>query len=531
AFWAVCGLLVLWLVVLKGADTDLVASLKTALTGHGAVGLGPDARSAVVVLLALVGTVAVALRPDDPPARIAGVAAGLLLALLVGEGTGLVQLTLSGGIGPPFLSPTRDGVVAAVLVASAAIAAVLLVVAVRRRDVVLGVLPAGVLLLVHPVDGAVVEAGVLLVPVVLVAAAGAAAAGVGPAPRLVPRPAAPAALAVTVVVLLVGVAGAFGVTSQFLDTHEYGSGVQGGFLAVAIACTAGVLLTAALALRTEGTAGAAAALATIVALHLLHPLVLFRPAAPDSFVAHAPLAIVLPLLELALGLAVARRHATAPVLAATGLFVVSALQAVAFGIATVDDDVSGELVVAVTLGPAVLAIAGGAVHALTGPARNVLRAQAFSAGAAVGALLFAGFATSGFALVADGDGATLKGGQAVLALALVVVAAFGVALLAASTARRASVAVATAAIGVTATLAMVIASIAAAVADHPANDEVRAIGTPAIQSALGFDDAGSVLAGAGAAWPVFLAVLGVVLLGTGAWLESQRPLPPDAPLG
>ncbi|MEV4423109.1 acyltransferase [Patulibacter sp. NPDC049589] len=35
AFWAVCGLLVLWLVVLKGADTDLVASLKTALLLDG----------------------------------------------------------------------------------------------------------------------------------------------------------------------------------------------------------------------------------------------------------------------------------------------------------------------------------------------------------------------------------------------------------------------------------------------------------------------------------------------------------------
>ncbi|WP_026911631.1 hypothetical protein [Patulibacter minatonensis] len=509
-----------------------VALAVLALTGGGALGLGPDARAVVSVLLALGGAVVAVAGPPGAVSRAAGVAAGLVLALLTGEATGLVQLALGGTVGPQFLVPTRDGAVAGLLVLSAAIAAVLLVTAARRRDPVLGALPAGVLLLVHPLDGAAGEIGVLLVPVVLAALALAAAAGVEVATRIVPRPAAPAAVAVALVVLLVAVVGAFGVPafSVFSD-GSLDSGFRSGVLNVALGTLVGLGLVAAIALRTDGVAGVVATVAVLVGLHLLHPLGQLRGVDDDSLLSSPGLAVVLPLLELALGLAVARRHLAPPVLAALGLLLVSCLQALAFGVGDAAEDVSGILVVGLTFGPAVLAIVAAAGYALVCPAPRVVGAQAFAVGATVGALLYGSLATVSLGFAGDGDGATLDGGGAVLAVGLAVVALLGVTVLAASTARRASSTIAVAAAGVTPMLAMMVAAVASSVADSPGDDDVRSAGSAALQAAVGFGDSGSVLDRTPAGWPVLLAVLGAVLVAAGAWLESQRPLPPDAPVG
>jgi len=508
-----------------------VALAFVALTGGGMLGLGPDARAIVLVLLAGVAAGVVATRPGDPMARAVGVAGGVVLALLVGEATALVQLTLAGNVGPPVVSPPREGVIALVLVAAHGVAATLVVVAARRADAVLGVLPVGVLLLTHPTDGGVLQVAVLLVPVLLVVLAGTALLGVGPALRVVPRPAAPAALGVAVLVLLVGLVAAFSPTGfSVVSAVGERSEVDGGRLVLAVVVTAGLVSIAAAAVRASAVTGVVLASTAIVGLHVLHPLALFRAAAQDSFLGDTAFAVILPAVELAAGLALARRHPAPVVLAAAGLLVASSLQAVAFGIALADDDLSGELVAVLTLGPATLTIAGAALYALVGPARRVLRAQALAVGAAVGALQFGSFATAAVAFAGAADGARLEGGQAVLAVALVAIAALGVAFLAASTARRVSGTIGVATLGVTVLLAMVVASVASAVGGGPL-DDITSVGAPLAQVAVGFEASGSLLQRAGAGWPVLLGLLGAVLLATGAWLESRRPAPPDAPVG
>lgn len=47
---------------------------------------------------------------------------------------------------------------------------------------------------------------------------------------------------------------------------------------------------------------------------------------------------------------------------------------------------------------------------------------------------------------------------------------------------------------------------------------------------LGFGDPGRLLHAAEPGWPVIFGVVGVVLLGAAAWLESRMPLPADAPV-
>jgi hypothetical protein len=122
--------------------------------------------------------------------------------------------------------------------------------------------------------------------------------------------------------------------------------------------------------------------------------------------------------------------------------------------------------------------------------------------------------------------AVLDGGDRIVGVLLVVVFLLGLALLAASVARRPSVAVTAAVLfgGVQATLfaGLVGASVRAGAMVLP---------TAPTDPLLGFEAASSGARDSGAAWPLLFGVLGAVLLAAGWWLESRRPLPADAPLG
>ena len=124
----------------------------------------------------------------------------------------------------------------------------------------------------------------------------------------------------------------------------------------------------------------------------------------------------------------------------------------------------------------------------------------------------------------------LDGTGAVVAVLAVLTFVLGIALAAASGTRRpdgplalaVTVGAAAAAIGV----AAVAAGIVGGRIPQPPD-----LGPALVDSALGYRAVGSGLALAPGGWSVLLAVLGATLIGTGAWLESRRPLPADAPIG
>lgn len=466
--------------------------------------------------------------------RVAGIGAGVLLALVAGEATGLVRTVVGEGVGPGARGSLSEASGAFAIALVLAVAAGLALLAVRRRDVVLGVLPLGVLLQVRPVGSGIEQAGLLLVPVALTALALAAVLGVGPPARWVPRSAARGGLAWALVVLLVGVAGAF----PDLGDPRATAGAGTGGLGVALAATLGLGAVAALALSSgRDTAGPgrgdAAAVALLVGLHLLHPLALVREAVPEAFGGDGPI-VVAAVLELTIAAVVVARRPAPPVLAAGGLLVASTLSAVAVAFASGSGAVDAPLLVPLTLGTSGLAFVVVGAAALAGPAHLAGRAQAAAAGLGYGTVLFgltvATLLTAAAAGGTTADGAALTGGEAVLAVLLLALVALGAALLAGSTARRPSAAAAAAsgfaAVATGLAAAAVGASVVAGDREGPTGFGVRLV-----DAGLGFDDVGSRLSAAGGGWPLLLGVLGAVLLGAAAWLESRRPLPPDAPVG
>jgi hypothetical protein len=512
-------------VVLAGAGAAVAV---LAALGDGALGLDGDARAVVAVLLAAAATVALARdRRGDGRIRAAGVGAGALLGLVAGEASGLVTLVAGTGVSPAARGSSSEPVVAVAVAGVLGVGAALLVLAVRRRDVLVGVLPLGVLLQVRPAEPGVQQVGLLLVPAVLVLAAAAALAGARPAGRRIPRPDAAAGLGVALVVLLVSVAGAFPERGGPTGVLE----LSGGGLGVALACIVGLSVVAGTAWSAGGGPGAVAALAALLGLWVLEPFALLRTAAPDAFGGRGWIVGALA-AQLVAGALVARRRPAPPVLAAFGLLTAGALRTAAYGFASTGERVDGILLTALTLGVSALALVAASAVALAGPAPTAGRAQALASGLAYGTLLF-GLAAAGFVVTAASGGAapaTLAGGEAILGVALVAHFALGAALLAGSAARRP-----TAPVGALVALAavatgLVAAAVGAGVAEGTA-DRGTAVAVRLLDPVLGFDASGTPLAAAGGGWPVLLGVLGGLLLGAGAWLESRRPAPPDAPVG
>jgi hypothetical protein len=193
------------------------------------------------------------------------------------------------------------------------------------------------------------------------------------------------------------------------------------------------------------------------------------------------------------------------------------------------EDLDLTLVLLTSVGVPTVGLVAAAVLALVGPARTLRQAQAVGAGlayaAAIAAPALGGY--GGIGAPADGSSpALLQGGDRVVAVVLAVALLLGLALLAASVARRPSVAV---------TAGVLLGAVQAALFAGVVGAAVRAgadvLPTAPSDPLLGFGAASSGVADSGAAWPLLFGVLGAVLLGAGWWLESRRPLPADAPLG
>lgn len=134
----------------------------------------------------------------------------------------------------------------------------------------------------------------------------------------------------------------------------------------------------------------------------------------------------------------------------------------------------------------------------------------------------------------DAAGAPALDGEAAAgAVVLLVLLLFGSVLLTATTARRPSLPAAAGGIVGTVGVALWAATLSAATAANPdavRDDQGAATALRPLDLLLGFGDPGRLLHDAEPGWPVLFGVVGLVLLGAAAWLESRRPLPADAPV-
>lgn len=137
-------------------------------------------------------------------------------------------------------------------------------------------------------------------------------------------------------------------------------------------------------------------------------------------------------------------------------------------------------------------------------------------------------------LAVDATGPAVEGGSALGAVGLLVALLLGTTLLAATAARRPSRSVAGGAVVGTVGVALWAATLSVATAeglDAVGDDQGAATWLRPLDLLLGFGDPGRLLHDADPAWPVLFGVVGLVLVGAAAWLESRRPVPADAPLG
>ncbi|MEV4421879.1 hypothetical protein AB0L40_18125, partial [Patulibacter sp. NPDC049589] len=524
-----------------------------ALTGQGVLGIGADAR-AVLLLVAASAVAAAVVRDRGRSAwsRAAGFGAGVLVALVVGEGTSLLDAVAGdlAGVQPPL---DYHGIVRGLQAAMASgAAAVLLAFAVHRRDGLVGLLPFGVLVQATAVRGIATGVGVLLVPVLVAVLMVATLLGRGPlAGRLAP----PVARVVLLAAALAGVAAGAGLASQGLVS--FGSldrvdmpGLISGVLAVAVVLAGGLLLV-----RTRvpgdpgdgpvGTVGEdgdravrrvaptldAGAIATavatiaIVGLYFLHPVwstVRALGVSPfeDRWVQVAALAV-----ELGVAAFVVHRRQTPLVIAGGALVLADVLghvgQVLLF--ANVDHGPGVLAEAAVLSGPSagLLLLLGGA--AALGPERRVRSAQAAAVATGLAlALTVDGTAGALAAGITDDDGnrigATLAGGQAAVALLLAVVVLAGTGLLAASAVRRRSAPAAGVVVLLGVLSGLLVAGIGVGV-----RDQATSGGFPSpSDAALGFDAVGSSLLDAGGGWAVGLALLAAALGDDGERADGDQ---------
>jgi hypothetical protein len=495
------------------------------LTGDGALGLGDDVRDAPAVLAAAVAALVALGRPgDDAPGRAAAVLVGALLALTLGEATGLVDLVTEGSLRPAQEPSSWSAIRGFSLVVGAATSAVLLAAAVSRRDAVIGVLPAGVLLAQHDPQGTAEHVGLLLVPSVAAVLLVGAVAGRGPLAGRWDRPSAAVALAAAGVALLVAVEGAVspGVLRGFDEV------ATGTLVTTGVAAVGALLGVVALARATPGAARTALAVVLLVGLYVLHPLWTATTTAPDAFLAREGLQAAALVLELAAAGAIAGLARRPLPLAAAGLVLGDVLGHLA-GLAFLDRTTtpSASAWFAIGVGPSLAGLLVAAAVVLVGPARLVRGAQAVAGGLALALAL--AVASSGSILATAGDRYTtedvatapLRGGGLVVAVALVGLVVAAGALLAAGTARRRSGPVASVAVLLALVTGVLAAGVGAARSARPADPEGGA-GVPLTDALLGFRTTTSPLEDAGGGWTVALGLSAAGLLGVAWWLQRRE---------
>jgi hypothetical protein len=537
AFWAlvaVTGVVLLGLPRAGRATTrtaegtvGIAAGLTiAALAGPGALGLGGGETTAFLLVIAVLGTAAAATaRTAAGAPRIAALLAATVLAYLTGEATGLLALGTDGLL-PATTEPVGDVARTVAQTAGLPLGAALLGLAFLRRDPLGGVLAAGLLLVPAASDGdpsvtvpVVVAAIGVLLCAVLVRSAPArdalgrvlrhtgpersgAGAGVGPVRST-------AALAGALAVLAVQVVGLGG------------EGADPGWVgpAVALLAVAGAL---AIAWAREDAAGTVAAMAGLAAVVVAPPVVAFILGVADPVPTERTAWIsVAELAEAAVVAAIVLRHRHPMVLALAGIVVVGAVSDTVGVLAVDGEEPSPVAFLLAVLGVPALALLAVAGVAVLGPARRVRALQGLALGLAYLVIrTTASLPTVGQLLLAPDGG--LDDGPRAFAVLLALLLPLGLALLAASTARRSSVA---------ATAGVVLGTAAAAVYVGAVGvwTQVEAVAGQApirlTDPLVGFDAAGSALAGLEPGWPVMLGVLGAALLAAGWWLEGRRPAP------
>jgi hypothetical protein len=525
---------------MRAAESLLGVALAVAfvaLLGAGALVLDEEERSVVMLVAAAVATGAAATaRTGAGGPRVAVVVAAVLLACVGGDATGLVA-TVTGNVLPGETeSRVSEAFAGGRGAAALLISAALLVVAARRRYVVGAVLAAALLLAAGSGDGStalllvVPIAGVLVTGLLVASSPARTSVGRllgrvmrgdatdvdgGDGGAALSRGTALAALAVAFVTLADTVGGAYPDAPPLA--------------AVAMVALAAAALVLGVVVR--GTAGVVAALAGLAAIQATQPafsavLGLWRTGFQEH---NTAVVVAVTVVHLAAVVIVLRRRREPAVLALAAVVVAEQVGSMLFAVIAGGDGLDLTLVLLASLGvPAVALVVAGAV-ALLGPARVLRQAQAVGAGlayaAAVAASTFGGL--GGFGEPSDGTSpALLQGGDRVVAVLLVVALLLGLALLAASVARRPSVAV---------TAGVLLGGVQAALFAGLVGAAVRAgadvLPTAPSDPLLGFEAASSGARDSGAAWPLLFGVLGAVLLAAGWWLESRRPLPADAPLG
>jgi hypothetical protein len=500
------------------------AVLVVGLTADGALGLGGSLRAIVLAVVAAAAAAAwVRSTAGAPWWRAAGIGAGVLLALQFAEAGGVVE-AVSGGIISRSVQDGSEGAGALALAVGLGTASALVVVAVLRRDALVGALPVGVLLLSRPVDHGIGQVGAIVVPALLVLGATATMAGVGPLARRLDREARVVVLGIAVVVLVV-------VLDQALADASGSGGTDTGRSISAVLAALALLGTTAAAHVLPARAGQTLALATVLLVIAADPLSGLSDVDPGSTLSKDGVVAGLLVLELLVGASVLRRHRPPLVVAAVGLLVAVVVGRLATTLLIGRSDLDSAGFAAAVLGLPLVALIAAATVALAGPTRTVRGAQALAGGLGLGSAV----STTSIVLLLGSDAGrdgrlpAVEGLQAVVSVLLVLLLALGLALLAASTARRASPAVALAvAFGVGA-LGVFLAAVAGTLVSSTAEALPAAAGV--LGSAFGYDAIGSRAGAASGVWPVLFALLGAALLGAAWWLESRRPLPADAPLG
>ncbi|WP_022929096.1 hypothetical protein [Patulibacter americanus] len=514
-----------------------VAVAFVALLGAGALVLDEEERSVVVLVAAALATGAAATaRTDAGGPRVAVVVAAVLLACVGGEATQLVGI-VTGNLLPGAAESGASEAFASVRAGLVLlVAAALLVVAARRRYVVGAVLASALLLTAGSGDDAATAlwavplAGLLVTGLLVASAPARTGAGRllgrvmrgdatdvdgGDGGAALSRDAALAALAVACVTLA-GTIGGLNPDAPALA-------------ALAVVALAAVVL--ALCVLLPGAPGVVAALAGLAAIHLTQPALAAVAALWRSGFEEYDTAVVVAVtvVHLAAVLVVLRRHREPAVLALAAVVVAGQIGTMLFIVLGRGEGLDLTLVLLASLGAPTVGLVVAAALALVGPARVLRQAQAVGAGlayaAAVAAPTLGGY--GGIGRPTDGSSpALLQGADRVVAVLLVVALLLGLALLAASVARRPSVAV---------TAGVLLGGVQAALFAGLVGAAVRAgadvLPTAPSDPLLGFAAAGSGVRDSGAAWPLLFGALGAVLLAAAWWLESRRPLPADAPLG
>lgn len=534
-----------WIARSRPSIGGVVAALAAAVAWRvllDALGIGVEL-DIVLTVLPAVGLTVVALWGGGPPALRAGVgtAAALMIVAGSGEFTGLSSVLsgLTDSSTQP-VDPATGWLVAQVVGSKLALGA-LLATAFVRRDPVGGALAASALLSSAMPPDTVLRIAYGVIPAITVVVLIVALRSEGLRRTLTARvPAAlrtagwnvspdvaRGALAVALVVCLVNVWSA--------DSRV--------FAAVAVAL---LLAVAILAGRTGGLTANVAASVALVGWVAIQPLIVLMAGdawwgygstgtldeSAGLFDPSTTMAVNLAAIT-ALGVALAA-WTRAPAVAAAAAFAVVWSTSLALLTWTMSGDGGVTQTAMTLLVPPVVPLVLAAGLAVAGPARWVAHAQAVAAAsAAIAAVALFALPTLVLSPTSGADMVAVSAGDRLVLVLVLVTLALGGTLLASSTARRGSAVAALGAVAAafgTAVLAATVSVLLAAPLDgvDPLDPSIDVF-VPLVP-VLGFDWHGGLLRFADGAWPVLFGVLGLVLLGAAAWLESRLPVPADAPV-